>query len=523
MGKRLFFAALLAALCCAALAREGRGDAPSVAVLPFSGGSGGQGEAIAALLSARPELRAAFEVIPIPESALPAVSEGLFRMGAFSDSDILGEIGREIGADFVVWGHMRRLGRNRSLVMAAAICSRTLELAGGYHRAHRSPFELGGFAPGMASALALAAARHGAREPGSAPLLASAPLGISAEALAAVEPRRAQGIPPAQDGAEQERDLQTLAQVLAIEIANSGEYAVLPRASAMQDALREWEIRATDDRALAMDRLVAALIGIIDSPGEDAGEAGEEIGAAEALARAAGAGLLLSLGKRSIGGEIEVSAALLRAEDASPARGAVRGFSGIAAGVALMPELAILLADPPDAGERIAAAARRRRRAAMLGDPARFWSVGAYAGTSFAEPWLIGSLQGTAAPLPFSLLRVGFDAGFLGDGSVAGAGYFSMYPFARAEAFLPFALTPLPLSGGGVFAGAGGGFMMARYTFYGLPEERRAFLADFAAGANIADRVSVSYSLRTDFSRLNGKLALGFTHRFRLRERPLAD
>ena len=150
--------------------------------------------------------------------------------------------------------------------------------------------------------------------------------------------------------------------------------------------------------------------------------------------------------------------------------------------------------------------------AALFNDPARFWSVGVSAGTSFAEPLMIGTLQVTLAPLRNSFLRLGFDLGFLS--GVEGVGYFSAHPFAHYAFFLPFYALPLPLAGGGWHIGVGGGFMMAEYRFDDFDIPIRTFMADFITGFNIGNAFDVSYTLRTDFSAVTHKISAGFTHRF---------
>jgi len=154
---------------------------------------------------------------------------------------------------------------------------------------------------------------------------------------------------------------------------------------------------------------------------------------------------------------------------------------------------------------------------ALLNDPARFWSVGASAGTSFAEPLMIGTLQVTLAPLRNSFLRLGFDLGFLS--SVEGVGYFLAHPFAHYAFFLPFHTHALPFAGGGWHIGIGGGFMMAEYRFDGFDIPVRTFMADFITGFNIGNTFDISYTLRTDFSAVTHKISVGFTHRFRARSR----
>ena len=304
-------------------------------------------------------------------------------------------------------------------------------------------------------------------------------------------------------------DLETLVQILAIELVATGKYAVLPRASSMRTALSSWEIRMADERAAALERLIEMILGIIEAPDEAVIEEGIG-GAVTAMGQAANADLVLSVETRSLYGVDMFAAQILRTWDGGLLEGVSRGYRNIGGGVNLMAEIAILLTDPDDAPERIADLNRRQRRANLFDDSARFWSVGLSAGTSFADPWAIGTLHATLAPLPFSFIGLGFDVGFISD--IEGAEYFSMRPFVHAAFFLPF-----PTGRGGLYVGAGGGLMMSRYYFDGLDKNINTPTADFTAGINIGNMLDISYTLRTDFSLISSKVSIGFTHRFRVR------
>ena len=511
MEKKFFVAVLLMGYSTFAFAQGDYSPKPRLGILPFAGGVGGIGETWAALLSSRPEIRDAFTVLPITGEVTAAVSEYLFQRVdfAFTDSDAVAGIGRMLGVDYVVSGHMRRLDSGlirrllggRNLVVATVICVETLELVGGYYRIHRSVWEVGDFMPSMSRTLAAAILERA--DPGHRPTLA-------------VAPYRFRDVYPDPDESDV-RDLQTLTQILAIEIARSGEYIVMPRSSVMQETLNEWETREADERAEAISWAIDMLWGIIDAPHEMEIEGGERVEPITAMGRAAETDFVLSVEKRNLGDLSTFMARILHTEDAVPLYGASRGYRGVCRGIDMMAEIAFLLTSPYTdyAQEQIAALSRQRRQSRLFGEPARFWSVGASVGTSFADPWIIGTLQGTAAPLPFSFFRVGIDAGFLS--GIDNAGYFSLYPFAHVAFFLPFCIMPIPLQGGGWYVSVGGGFLIARYAFYDLYENIRTPMADFAVGVNIRNRFDVSYNLRTNFSSFNSKVSVGFTHRFFMR------
>ena len=505
--ESLFIAVLLVGSACFALAQTDSRTGPVIGILPFAGGVRGEGEIIADILSSRQEILDAFSVVPLSGEARAVISERLFHMAAFTDSDVIAEIGRMLGADYVVSGHVRRLGGNRHLVIATVVCVETLELVTGYYRTYRYIWEARNFVPSMSRSLVQATLER--PTPGRLPRLAVAPFGTYTEGmiLTAQQHLHDDDFRYGQDLTDP-HDMETLMQILAIELANTGEYAVLPRASVMRAALGRWETRVTDAMEAALERLLELLLGD-PVAGDETGYDEDLTGAITEIGRAADADFVLSVEVRGFGGLNMFAAQILHTEDESPLAGASRGYGTVGDGINLMAEIAIMLTDHYGAPGRITALNRQRRLVRMFDDPARLWTVGVSAGTSFAAPWTIGTLQATLAPFPFSFVRVGGDVGFVS--GTAGIGYFSVYPFVHYAFFLPF-------SWGGWYIGIGGGFLIARHTFYGLVENRRGLLADFTTGFSINDMFDVSYTLRTDFSSgVNGKLSVGFTHRFRLR------
>ena len=140
-------------------------------------------------------------------------------------------------------------------------------------------------------------------------------------------------------------------------------------------------------------------------------------------------------------------------------------------------------------------------------EPAKFWSIGASVGTSFSDPWVIGTIQGTIAPLRYSFLELGVDAGFVS--GVSEVGYYSIYPFAHYAFFYPF------MDKVNLYAGAGGGYLMARLD---APEGNISvdtFAADVVAGALLFDMVNISYTFRTDFKNATNKVSVGYSYRFK--------
>ena len=348
MRKRLLFPILL--VCCAVVALAQA--KPKLGILPFVGGTGGDGETIATLFSFRPEILGAFTVVPRTSAVNAVLAEQDFQMSGYTDSDTIAGIGQMIGADYVISGGIRSIG-NRNLVIATIINVKTFEQVAGYYRTYRNIAEVRDFLPAMSGTLVNTA------------------VGMDTSSLQSI------AIAPfSMDGSETGAyDAETLAQILAIEILNTGLYVVLPRTSAMQAALSELDFQTqgytSDEQAVS-------------------------------LGRAINADLVLSGGINRLGSINMFTAQVLHVEDGSLRAGASRDYHVLADGVDLMAEIAMLLTDQAGAQKRIADLSRQRKRSALFGDTSRFWSVGVSAGTSFAEPWFVGTVQTTLAPLRYS-------------------------------------------------------------------------------------------------------------------------
>jgi len=142
--------------------------------------------------------------------------------------------------------------------------------------------------------------------------------------------------------------------------------------------------------------------------------------------------------------------------------------------------------------------------------PAKFWSVGASIGSSFAAPWMIGTVHGTIAPLKYSFLELGFDIGFLYGRS--DVNYFSLWPYAHYVFFYPLLTDKI-----GLYAGLGGGISFVSYTFteQDVDYSKTIPVASVTAGANFLNMINISYTLRTDFKGASSKVAAGYTYRFK--------
>jgi len=451
MFRRLLLIAVLLAGCAAFAFSQAR---PVLGILPFTGGTGGDGETIATLISMEPAIMGAFTVVPRTAALNALFDEHYFQLAGLTDSDTIAGIGRMLNADYVLSGNIRRLG-NRNLVIATIVNVETFEQVAGYYRTYLAIEEVRDFLPSMARSMVDDALGRGTER---LPSLAMLPFAVA----------------PGIDA----QDAETLSMILAIEILNTGEYVVLPRTSTIQAALEEMDFQMmgyTDDEGMA------------------------------ALGRAINADFVLSGGVHRLGALNLFTAQVLRVMDGSMFAGAARDYRVIADGVSLMAELAMLLTDPEGAQVRIAEIHYVPRLSAFE-DPTRFWSIGALVGSSFAEPMVIATLQATLAPLRHWFVRIGCDLGFIND--MDDTDFFSIAPFAHFAFFLPFRAR------GGWHIGVGGSFTMAEYRFDDHVVPRTIVAADFTTGFNIGNMFDISYTLRTTFSTVIHRASAGFTWRF---------
>jgi len=455
--RKIFFLALIILNCVGFLFSQ---DKPRLGILPFTGGAGGDGETIANLFSIQPDIQNAFTIVPRTSAVDTIINEQKFQLSGYTDSDTIANIGRLLNADYVVSGHIRRLGRSH-LVIVTIINVETFEqIAGDYHR-YRNIEEIRNLLPAISRKLIAATHRNTAR----LPKLAIAPFYI------------------ANTGVDVQ-DAETLAQILAVEISNTGKYVVLPRTTTMQAALRELEFQRQ-------------------------GYTAEE--GIKALGRATNADYVLSADVRKLGNMNLFTAQILNVEDGRQLSGSSREYRIIDDGLILMEELALLLTDPESALIRIDALNRERSRAALFGDPAKFWSLGISAGTSFSAPWVIGTVHGTIAPFKYQFLELGIDYGMI-SGNEDAEKYYSFYPYIHYAIFIPFEKK------GGFYIGAGCGYMLGEYTFPDEVIPFGIFAYDFITGINIGNIINISYTMRTNFKTASNKLSVGISYRFRQRE-----
>jgi TolB-like protein len=231
----------------------------------------------------------------IPRTAVNAiVAEQNFQLSGYTDSDTIARLGRQLNADFVVSGHIRRLG-NRNLIITTIVDVESFELLAGDYRQYRNIQEVQELLPAISQKMIVA----GRRDSSVLPKLAVAPFRVTNRGI-------------------NEQDAEVLAQIFSVEITNTGKYVVLPRTATMQAALRELEYQMS-------------------------GFTAEE--EAKALGRAANADYVLSAEVRSLGSVNMFTAQILLVEDGRLLDGDRREYQTAADGIHLMPELARVLTD----------------------------------------------------------------------------------------------------------------------------------------------------------------------------------
>jgi TolB-like protein len=294
--RKTLVATVLFVICAGfSYSQQGR---PVLGVLPFTGGAGEDGDVIASLFLNQRELRNVYIVVPRNLALNSIFTEQKFQMSDLADPNTVASITRMLNADYVLSGSITKLG-DRNLLIASIIHVESFEQVAGYYRTYRNIEDVIGFLPEMSSGLVSAtniSLRRTSRPPG----LAFAPFTFRAGVSA--------------------HDAETLAQILSIEMIKSGRYAVLPRLSIIQAALREQGFQ---------------LLGHTD----DAGWA--------SLGRAMNANFVLNGQVSSLGAANLFMAQILNVEDGRVLEGDSVQYRAVADGINLMAELAILLTYNP--------------------------------------------------------------------------------------------------------------------------------------------------------------------------------
>jgi TolB-like protein len=211
MSKRIIALFLFAAVLISMAAAK-----DTLAVLPFTGGTNEEGETIAELFSFSNELNAVFAPIPRTSISRAISNEQNFQMGTgMTDPDTIAAIGKQLGAKYVVAGNIAKLGDHNLLIISILKIDDLRQIAGDL-QTYTKIEEIQDKLPEMARKII------GATQISSAKL----------EKLAVV---------PVELGANiDSRVADTLAQILSINLINSGMYAVYPRTATLEQVQTEY-------------------------------------------------------------------------------------------------------------------------------------------------------------------------------------------------------------------------------------------------------------------------------------------
>ncbi|MDR1904432.1 MAG: hypothetical protein LBQ88_19375 [Treponema sp.] len=421
----------------------------TLAVLPFSGGAGEDGDAIAELFSFVPELTTIFSLIPRTNINRAIGSEQRFQMASgMTDPDTIAKVGNQLGAQYVVSGNITMLGNQKLLVISILNIEDLRQIAGDI-QIYTNIEEIRGKLPGMARNI-VAAVRFNVS---GLPKLAVTPVRLS--------------------GGADPRDADLLAQILAINIIRSGKYAVYPRTSGIEQVQAEYDNQL---RGAAEENQAEMYRG--DNPY-----------------------LVLSVTARNLGSINMFNAAVLNL------------ITGIQEGLGRSVEYQNL----DDGIRAMETLAQELTGVADIEEPpepnpsTRFRSAGLSFGSSFAAPWFVVSAHGTLSLLSYTFLEFGLDLGLVhGYEGYEGVSYFSLYPFARFNGFMPFSLGGWSLIG---YGGAGMGLMAAFYQDSTLISPALDITAGVRAGKN-QHYLGLAWTVRTNFKAVNHKLSAGYSYRF---------
>jgi TolB-like protein len=425
----------------------------TIAILPFTGGEGEDGETLAILFTnvftGRAELRETFDPIPRTRVALAIQAEQKFQMDSgMTNADTIAAIGHQLGAQYIVSGNITQLGTNKMLVVSILRID-TVQLLGGDIQTFTRIEDLTSRLPDMANVVA-----------------ASTRLNTSALPKVAVLPfQLAGGI--------SRNDADTLAQIVAVYMARSGKTAIYPRTSSLEQIQREYRHQLSGN--VADENIVAIGYGVNPD-------------------------FVLSGSANKLGAQNLFVATILNLETGVQTDGTSVNYNTLNDGISAMNALAEELTG-------MAAVKREKNR--------RLYSIGGAVGSSFAAPWFILGLSGTYSFFDYTCIDAGLDIGFNhGNKDRNDIGYFSLYPFIRFNGLVSFTLGTFSALW---YGGAGLGVMAAFYEENGLTHPSGAAALDLSTGFYVGKGhhyLTAAYTIRTTFKAMNTRLAAGYAYRF---------
>jgi hypothetical protein len=219
MTKRILIAALTAALFTVEIAAQDVAAKEAMAILPFTGGTGTDGETAATLFMQSRELDAAFRLVPRTKMAEAIGAEQYFQELGMTDPKTTASRRQQIGAKYLVTGNITKLG-DQNLLIILILDTETLRLVAGDFQTYGNIEDIREKQLPVMARKVVAMMR---RESSGAEKLAVLPVTFQSASVDRVDREVAS----------------TLAQILSIYLIRDGKYAVYPRTEEAMEKLRE--------------------------------------------------------------------------------------------------------------------------------------------------------------------------------------------------------------------------------------------------------------------------------------------
>jgi hypothetical protein len=501
------------------------GEKPRLAVVPFSGGEGDDGENIAELFSGSRDLAQVFRIYPRTSITFGIDEERNVQKYVVSNDEYRNQL-LAMGINYVVAGDITRLGQQSLLVISIINIEKLVQIAGDV-QIFEKPQQIEGKLPEMTRNIINGTKIDWTNKP----------------KLAVVNPRLRDNADPAAAN--------VLGEILGIEITRTGEYAVYPRNTTLEAVQTEWDnqrwgaaatadprgpgsgdkpdhvlsvIARGGEGSVTSTRFNASIINMDTGemlPGKFTTQIYQNIEDGIAVMRTIATELTITDAERLA---YEKAVAEQARRDAELRREQERRDAELRQEQERQRDKAA--AEQQRQKDKAAAKARREQnwkdfkwKVNDLFDeeyPYSYWSIGLSLGTTFATPGLTLSPNITIPVVKVAYIDTGCDFGFLSSTDyIKDLSYNSYYPYIRASAFVPFGdKRSEPENKFGVHIGVGYGCMIADYRFGDYDNRAVVNAFDAAVGFLFINAIDISYSLRTNFKGVNHKLSVGLVYRF---------
>jgi hypothetical protein len=191
------------------------GEKPRLAVVPFSGGEGDDGENIAELFSGSKDLARVFRIYPRTSITFGIDEERNVQKYVVSNDEYRNQL-LAMGINYVVAGDITRLGQQSLLVISIIDIEKLVQIAGDV-QTFKNPQEIEGKLPEMTLNIINGAKIDWTDKP----------------MMAVVNPKLWDNADPA--------TANVLGEILGIEITRTGKYAVYPRNTTLEAVQTEWD------------------------------------------------------------------------------------------------------------------------------------------------------------------------------------------------------------------------------------------------------------------------------------------